>query len=162
MSNSVGAMSNSVGAALADVPEPVLRLEEQIIVLIQRSRQLWREAAAAVHPDLQPIGYRLLTTLVKQGPSNPGRLADLLETDKSVISRQVRVLEPLGLLSVEPDPQDGRGRLLVPTPGACQLLRETRQHALARLDGGLAGLDPVEIDQLLDLLERINGSLEEV
>lgn len=143
----------------AELPEPIGRVEEQLIVLLRRSRQLWRETAAAVHPELQPIGYRLLTTLVKDGPANPGRLADHLETDKSVVSRQARGLEAMGLLVIEPDPTDGRGRLLRATPRACHLVAETRRRALAQLSASLGGLADDEIDHLAQLLERVNLGL---
>ena len=51
---------------------------------------VWKEAAAAVHPDLQPVGYKILSALVHRGRLHAGAIADVLEIDKSVVSRQVQ------------------------------------------------------------------------
>lgn len=147
------------GAAHEHLEPETGRLEEQLILLVQRTRTIWRDAGAAVHPDVPPIGYRLLIQLVKHGPSNPGRLADLLETDKSVVSRQARALEELGLVVVEPDPADGRGRLLQATEAACATVAETRRRARLQLGKGLDLLGPEEVERFTDLLERVNDGI---
>lgn len=139
--------------------EAVMVLEEQIVVLLGRAKALWREAATSVHPDLQPLGYRMLSTLVKHGPARPGHLACVLETDKSVVSRQARELESLGLLEVLPDPDDGRGRLLCASPAARENVAEMRRRALAGLAASLDALGEGETERLAELLVRVNAAL---
>ncbi|ROR96525.1 DNA-binding MarR family transcriptional regulator [Salana multivorans] len=151
--------SGAPGEASAGTSEAVMVLEEQIVVLLGRAKALWREAAASVHPDLQPLGYRMLSTLVKHGPSRPGHLACVLETDKSVVSRQARELESLGLLEVLPDPDDGRGRLLQASPVARSNVAEMRRRALAGLAASLDALGEGEAERLADLLARVNAAL---
>ncbi|GMA33301.1 MarR family winged helix-turn-helix transcriptional regulator [Litorihabitans aurantiacus] len=114
----------------------VALVEEQVSVLFQRAKLLWRRAAESVHPDLQPVGYRMLNYLVRRGPTNAGVLADFLDTDRSVVSRQAKVLGGLELITVEPDPADGRGRLLRATEPACVLVERTRASMTQTLFGG--------------------------
>ena len=37
--------------------DEIASVEEQLRRLFGRVRLVWKEAAAAVHPDLQPVGY---------------------------------------------------------------------------------------------------------
>lgn len=152
-----GAVPADDAAAFSD---GVLRVEEQIVVLFRRAKVLWASAAASVHPDLQPVGYRLLSSLVRLGPTNPGRLAEIIETDKSVVSRQARVLEALGLVTTEPDPHDGRGRLLRATSSSNELVASTRHRVLEHLKAGLEGLTDEELNQLASLMARLNDAVE--
>ena len=134
----------------------VALVEEQVSVLFQRAKLLWRRAAESIHPDLQPVGYRMLNYLVRRGSINAGALADWLDTDKSVVSRQAKVLTELGFITVEPDPTDGRGRLLVATAPACELVERTRESMTQTLFGGLGALEADEVERLGDMLTRLN------
>ena len=77
--------------------DEIASVEEQLRLLFVRVRAVWKEAAAAVHPDLQPVGYKIISAIVHRGRMHAGALADTLEIDKSVVSRQVKHLEALGL-----------------------------------------------------------------
>lgn len=136
------------------------RVEESIIHLVKRTRLLWSQAAAQVHPDLQPVGYRILTHLQRQGPTNPGHLADLLDTDKSVISRQARILEDMGLLQASSDPADGRCRIFAVTDSADEVLTSARTWFSRRLAASLSGLGDGEVTALADLLDRVNSGID--
>lgn len=131
-------------------------VEEQVTALFSRAKQLWKVAAQSIHPDVQPVGYRMLNVLVHRGAHNPGQLAELLDTDKSVISRQARLLGELGLIESIADPSDGRGRLLTAKPATVDLVTETKRRMSATLFGGVAALDAAELDQLGALLTRLN------
>ncbi|PWD51378.1 MarR family transcriptional regulator [Serinibacter arcticus] len=147
---------DDVPTAAVHDPAAVALVEEQISVLFQRAKLLWRRAAESVHPELQPVGYRMLSQLVHRGPTNAGTLADCLDTDKSVISRQARVLGDLELITVEPDPSDGRGRLFQATEPARELVLRTRAEMSQMLFGGLGALDAEEVEQLGAMLGRLN------
>ncbi|WP_454300077.1 MarR family winged helix-turn-helix transcriptional regulator [Salana multivorans] len=101
----------------------------------------------------------MLSTLVKHGPARPGHLACVLETDKSVVSRQARELASLGLIEVLPDPEDGRGRLLEASPAARATVAEMRRRALAGLTASLDALGEGEAERLADMLARVNAAL---
>ena len=48
---------------LAD-DEEISAVEEQLRLLFVRARSVWKEAAESVHPDLQPVGYKILSAIV--------------------------------------------------------------------------------------------------
>ena len=134
-------------------------VEEQVTALFMRARQLWKAAASEVHPELQPVGYRMLSALTHRGPMSPGQLAERLDTDKSVVSRQARLLERLELTETIPDPQDGRGRLFTATAGTCEMVMATKRQMSSILFGGVGALSADELEQLGGLLARVNESV---
>lgn len=116
-----------------DLDQAVAEVEEHLGVLFGRVRLVWKEAAASIHPDLQPVGYKVLSAIVRLGETTAFALADLLETDKSIVSRQVRMLEEAGLVTSRADAKDGRVRLLSPTPAAMEKVKAVRLQQQARL-----------------------------
>ncbi len=73
-------------------------------------------------------GYKLLTFIDRAGSASAHELAERFEMDKSVVSRQVRMLEELGLIASVPDERDGRLRVLTATPAACTALTDVRRR----------------------------------
>lgn len=136
--------------AMADV-------ERQLAVVVQRARARWRQLALAIHPDLQPIGYKILALLVDGGPAPASRLVEELATDKSTVSRQIAQLEGLGLVRRTADPQDRRVRLLAVTPDAAARLTQVRRSSLADLRAQLGSWEPEELATLAGLLARLTG-----
>ena len=132
------AVSNDVDDALAE-------FQGHLNLIFARARTLWKESAARLHPELQPAGYKLLTFIAHAGSANAHRLADSFEMDKSVVSRQVRMLEDLGLLESRPDEADGRQRVLTATHAACDALAGLRREHAERLQQTLSELTPEEI-----------------
>lgn len=114
-------------------------------LIFARARTLWKESASRIHPDLPPTGYKLLAYIARNGDTHAHQLADLFEMDKSVISRQTRMLEEFGLLSSRPDERDGRLRVLAATPHACEVLAELRAENADRMRAVLAELTPEEV-----------------
>jgi DNA-binding MarR family transcriptional regulator len=98
-----------------------------------------------MHPDLQPSGYKLLAYIARNGDTSAHRLADLFEMDKSVVSRQIRMLEEFGLLQSRPDERDGRLRVLTATPEASAVLAQLRAENAERMRSVLAELTPEEV-----------------
>jgi DNA-binding MarR family transcriptional regulator len=120
-------------------------LQSHLNLIFARTRTLWKESAARIAPELQVGGYKLLTFIERAGSANAHELAERFEMDKSVISRQVRMLEDLGLIESRPDERDGRLRVLTATPAAQAALTELRQEHGWRLRAVLAELSPEEI-----------------
>ncbi|MBS0024116.1 MarR family winged helix-turn-helix transcriptional regulator [Microbacterium paraoxydans] len=130
----------------ADVDTALSDLQAHLNLIFARTRSLWKESAARVHPELQVAGYKLLTFIDRAGSANAHELAERFEMDKSVVSRQVRMLEELGLLDSHPDERDGRLRVLTATPGACSALAEVRREYGTRLRAVIDQLTPHEIE----------------
>jgi len=145
----------TVTEASPAVDEAIADVEDQMSMLFNRARLLWKEAAQKVHPDLQPAAYKLLSTIVRLGSANAHVLADMFEMDKSVVSRQVRVLEELGLVETRADEHDGRVRVLVATPLAEERVREVREGNQRRLREVLLDHPEAELRSFATLLRRI-------
>ncbi|MDQ0615222.1 DNA-binding MarR family transcriptional regulator [Microbacterium sp. W4I4] len=114
-------------------------------LIFARARTMWKESAARMHPELQPAGYKLLSFISRTGPTNAHQLAERFEMDKSMVSRQIRMLEEFDLLESRPDEHDGRLRVLTATPEACRMLAELRGEHAERMRTVLAGLTPDEV-----------------
>jgi DNA-binding MarR family transcriptional regulator len=129
--------------------------EQQLSVLFGRVRIIMKDAAVQIHPDLRPVGYKILAAIVRLGETNGNHLADLLETDKSVVSRQVRMLEDAGLVTSRADDKDGRARVLTPTPEAVERLRSVRSAQQKRLRELLATQSEHDVRAFADMLRLI-------
>lgn len=138
-------MVASDAATSADVDSALSDLQAHLNLIFARTRTLWKESAARVSPELQVGGYKLLTFIERAESANAHEIAERFEMDKSVISRQVRMLEELGLLESRPDERDGRQRVLTATPSAREALAALRRDHATRLRTVVAELTPAEI-----------------
>ncbi|KRC50400.1 hypothetical protein ASE16_05015 [Leifsonia sp. Root227] len=144
------------GAATRANDEAIASVEEQFTLLFNRVSVGMRERAAGVHPDLQPVGFKILYSLVRSGPTHSGSLAEKLSTDKSVVSRQVRILEDLGFVERRVDPADRRASYLVATVAAIEKVNEVRASDQQLLYSNLRTWDRGDVEQLAALLSRVN------
>ncbi|MCI1019025.1 MarR family transcriptional regulator [Microbacterium sp. C5A9] len=138
-------MATTEAVTAPDLEDAIGDLQAHLNLIFARTRTLWRESAARIAPELQVGGYKLLTFIERAGTANAHELAERFEMDKSVISRQVRMLEELGLIESRPDERDGRLRVLTATPAAQVALAELRQEHGVRLRAVLAELTSDEV-----------------
>ena len=136
-------------AAISDVEAQFTRLFNQVGTSM-------RDRAQRIHPELQPGGYKLLTTIVRSGPIHAGALAAMLYTDKSVISRQVKLLEDMGFVERKTDPEDRRASFIAATPEAIEKVNEVRAADQATLYRGLRRWGEEDVRRLAELLSRLN------
>lgn len=140
---------DAIAAGIAEV-------EEQMTALAGRIRATTREAAAAIHPELPPIGYKMLRVIRRCGSAHASAVADQLGVDRSVVSRQLRQLQDLGLVEVGADAQDGRVRVLALTPaGRAGIDADDAQGS--RLIRGLGTWDRTDLDAFAGFLARLNA-----
>ncbi|WP_144874490.1 MarR family winged helix-turn-helix transcriptional regulator [Microbacterium sp. 1.5R] len=140
--------------------DAVHRVEHELGRLFARIRVSWREAAITVHPDLQPLGYQVLTSIASGRATSAGAIIERLQTDKSAVSRHVRQLEALGLVESVPDPDDRRARVLVATPLAQERVALARSRYEARLGERLRAWSDRDLDLVISLLRDLGGSPE--
>lgn len=139
--------------------DEIASVEEQLRLLFVRVRAVWKEAAAAVHPDLQPVGYKILSAIVRRGRMHAGAIAESLEIDKSVVSRQVRQLEQLGLARSVADPNDRRARFIEATPAAAESVGQKGSRMQQQLYGQLRTWPAHDVDELARLLGRLTSEV---
>jgi len=105
--------------------------------------------------------FEVLTTLTRLGgASSQRRLMDALGLTSGTVS--VRIDRPVaaGLVTREPDPQDGRGAIVTLTPLGQARFDEAGPAHLANEERLLAALDHGERAQLADLLRKLLLSFE--
>lgn len=149
--------SGDAGPA-AGVAGALAEAEEQMLELGSNLRGALRAAATRIDPALQPFGLKILRTLRRNGPTHASALAELLDVDRSVISRQARLLEDLGLLELAADPADGRARFLAATPLAVERMSTVPGADTSFISTRLAGWSEAELRQFAGFLARLNGT----
>ncbi len=132
--------------------QAVTRVEQGLGRLFARIRVSWRDAAAIVHPDLQPLGYQVLVSIATGKATSAGAIIERLQTDKSAVSRHVRQLEQLGLVESVPDPDDRRARVLVATELAQERVALARSRYEERLGERLRRWSAEDLDHFAELL----------
>ncbi len=137
------------------------RLERELGVLIRRVRRVIGERARAVHPDLQPASYLMLTFLAAEGPQRSSVVSETFNVDKGAISRQVQHLCDLGLLVREPDPADGRATLISASPDAVRRMTSVDRDRRRWLDEQLAEWTEEDLRDFVTGLGRYNLALDQ-
>jgi DNA-binding MarR family transcriptional regulator len=136
------------------------RLEQEVGVLIRRVKRVIGERARAVHPDLQPASYLMLSHLVSSGPQRSSVLSERFGVDKGAISRQVQHLCELGLLERTPDPEDGRATLVSASPDAVHRMEALNRDRRRWLDEQLAEWSEDDLREFVTGLARYNEALD--
>ena len=132
-------------------------VEQNLRLLTEVVRARMREAARGIDPSLSLFGLKVLQLLKRSGPLHSGSVAEQLVADKSVVSRQSRQLEALGLIEVQPDPADGRARVLVLTAAASERVSAVQTGIM--LDPAVLGSWATEdLHRFAGYLARLSGS----
>jgi DNA-binding MarR family transcriptional regulator len=139
-----------------DFAPEYLELEKELAVFFRRARAASGEMAREVHPELEPAAYGLLLRLESAGPQRATALALYFGVGKGTMSRQLRALEMLRLVSRAPDPEDGRASLVQLTPDGRERFTRVRQARRAEYARRLAAWDTGEVAELAHLLHRFN------
>ena len=137
--------------------EAVRALEAEFGELISRMRRVLADNAQRVSPGMLPGAYKVFTTIVRRESVTLSSLADSLMADKGQISRTVRELEELGLITRTPDPADGRSSLLSPTPEGLERLAAARAPQESVLLNTLEEWSVDEIRGLTRLLHALTA-----
>ncbi|WP_067664749.1 MarR family winged helix-turn-helix transcriptional regulator [Nocardia miyunensis] len=148
------------GTTPAREHEAYRAIEHELGVLFRRARALSAEMARRVHPELEPAAYGLLIGMYDRARSRPSDLAEYFGVGKATISRQVKVLEQLGLIERRPDPDDGRAHLLVLTDEGRRRLETARTARQQRFHAMLATWPAEDVRMLGRMLARFNDLTE--
>ncbi len=138
---------------------PTRAIEEQVALLLRladrpRRRTRLREG------ELERSGYLVLGVLADHGPANVNTIAGRLRLDPSTVTRQVLALESAGHAVRSPDPDDGRGTVVRPTPDGLAALATSHDIRTRLYDEILAGWSHEERTLLSELLTRLNVDLD--
>jgi DNA-binding MarR family transcriptional regulator len=136
---------------------PYSKVELELALLLRRARAHYGDVARDVHPDLRATAYALLGRLLDTGGSRASELCDYFGLDKGAISRQLQLLEEIGLVARTVDPLDGRANLVALTEVGAHRLNAAREGRRAIMRQQLARWPEQDIVVFADLLERFNA-----
>jgi DNA-binding MarR family transcriptional regulator len=161
-----GALRGAEVAMAADVSSPAdapgvagAMIERELSLLLRRWRAYHLALAEEVHPGLKVSTYATLLYILKGDGVRAADIAAYYGIDKGPVSRQIRQLEDLGLITREAAPDDGRAQVLVPTPYGREQFEEARSKRSGRLHQELAGWEPADLQTFALLLARFNAAL---
>lgn len=135
-------------------------IEREIGALIRRVRRVVGERARAVHQDLQPSAYLILTHLHEEDDVRSSRLVEDFGIDKGAISRQISALADLGLVERIPDPEDGRATRIRLTDEARTRMEAVREHRRGRFGRRLSDWSDDDLAGFAATLQHYNESLD--
>ncbi|MDN3481654.1 MarR family winged helix-turn-helix transcriptional regulator [Arthrobacter sp. APC 3897] len=133
-------------------------LEQALSVLWRRARSNSYKVARQVHPDMEPAAYGLLVLLQKQQDMRLTDIAASIGIGKPSVSRQIVMLESLGLVQKHADPLDGRAQSISLTAAGSQALAKTQSARKELFRTLLEDWDDGELEQLGSLLTKLNHS----
>ena len=135
--------------------EALKRAEDAVGTFAVAYRHQIAAAAAAIDPSLSPFGLRLARALAHLGPQSAGALAEHFVVDPSVVSRQLRQLEDLGLVSNEIDPNDRRCRVVSLTDVGVEKLAALTRDGMVPMTAVLATWSLSDLDTFASHIERL-------
>ncbi|MFE5027775.1 MarR family winged helix-turn-helix transcriptional regulator [Streptomyces sp. NPDC056656] len=101
----------------------------------------------------------VLASVIREGPVTAARLASVEHVSAQAIAQSLAVLKAAGLVHSEPDPQDGRKKLMSADPSAIELVDRIlngRASFLARaIDQVVAPDERRDVEKAVELLERL-------
>ena len=113
----------------------------------------------AIYPGLDKACVPLLAALDEHDGARPSAVASAVELDLSTVSRHLRQLEQLGLVTRRPDGEDGRACQITLTARGRDCLSMVRASRAAMLDEVFRGWPDIERHNLGTLLDRLLAGL---
>ncbi|MEV5986391.1 MarR family transcriptional regulator [Streptomyces sp. NPDC052051] len=141
------------------LPQESLETAQRLSDAIKRLRARMRAESGQHATGLSVTQLGLLATVVRQGPITAARLASIEHVTAQAVAQSLAVLKAAGLIHSEPDPKDGRKKLISADPSATELidgLLAGRAAFLARaIDEVVAPDEREDMDKAVELLERL-------
>lgn len=125
-------------------------------VLFRRARSFSGELAREVHPGLEPAAYALLLRVEELGSVRLTDLAHFYGVGKPTVSRQLALMQKLGLVERVEDASDRRSAKLSLTENGTIRLANARKARRKRFGGLLDGWDPADVTRFGELLAQFN------
>jgi DNA-binding MarR family transcriptional regulator len=135
-------------------------IERELSLLLRRWRAYHLSLAQDLHPELNVSTYATLLYILRRDGVRAADIASYYGIDKGPVSRQIRQLESLGLITREAAPGDARAQVLIPTAAGRHQFEGARRRRSARVRRELAEWDPSDVDDFARLLALFNGALD--
>ncbi|MEV6926657.1 MarR family transcriptional regulator [Dactylosporangium sp. NPDC051485] len=140
-------------------PQQSAATAQRLSEAIKRIRARLRAESGQHSIGLTVTQLAVLSTVMQEGPITAARLASLEHVSPQSIAQSLAVLKAAGLVHSEPDPQDGRRKLIHADPSATELVDKLlagRASFLARaIDQVVAAEERKDLEKAVELLERL-------
>ncbi|MCH6470893.1 MarR family winged helix-turn-helix transcriptional regulator [Sinomonas terrae] len=134
-------------------------IEQQLSLFWRRARAVSHTISRSLHPEIEPGAYGLLMILQREGPLRVTELAALIGIGKPSVSRQVALLEQIGLVVKEDDPSDRRAQRVTLSPAGAAEVEELRRRRLSFFRDALGSWDLADLSSLAGYFSRVNADL---
>jgi DNA-binding MarR family transcriptional regulator len=111
------------------------------------------------HFGVGVVEWRVIALLAVEDNITANRICQVIGLDKSAVSRSLQLLEASGRISGQADSKDGRRYAVSLTAEGKALHDRVLKVALERERRLLSGLSPEEVDTLVNLLSRMQGTV---
>ena len=133
---------------------------ERLVISLYRLGTVQRALGREAFAELGSQGFLALAAL-RRGPARVSEIAQRLQIDLSVASRQAAALVAAGYAAREPDPDDRRAHRLSITPAGEAAMAESHRRMVAAFEHALAGWREADITALAEGLERLRDDFTE-
>lgn len=139
-------------------PQDSITAAEHLNDAMKRLRARLRTESGQHATGLSATQLGVLTSVAREGPITSARLSAVEHVSGQAIAQSLAVLKAAGLVHSEPDPKDGRKKLMSADPSATELidrLLSGRAAFLARaIDHVVAADERKNLDKAIELLQR--------
>lgn len=144
----------------SDTPDPLLALLTEIGIIAHLTATRFDRAAPG---GLNASQFGVLNHFARTAKpfETPARLARAFQVSKGNMTNTVQRLEALGLVTVEPDPTDGRGKRVRPTAAGLAAQGAAVDALRPQYESLLAGLDQAGIASALPIVHALRLALDE-
>ena len=140
-------------------PTPSVATAQRLQDAMKRLRARLRAESGQNATGLTLSQLGILSSVIREGPVTAVRLAAVEHISAQAITQSLTALKEAGLVHSEPDPQDGRKKLVSADPSATELLDRLmagRYSFLARaIDQVVAPDERQDLEKAIEILERL-------
>jgi DNA-binding MarR family transcriptional regulator len=140
----------------------VLSLDSYLPAYFTQITNKWGRVASRLYLERFGIGineWRVMTLFAIEPGSTAQNACAILGIDKAAANRSIVHLQDRGLARLEPNPQDGRSRLIYLTEEGWRIHDAILEIAVARERLLLKGFTRQEQATLISLLDRVRSNL---
>ncbi|MEU1418994.1 MarR family transcriptional regulator [Kitasatospora sp. NPDC005751] len=145
----------------ANDEEPLLAVEREVALMFRRGRARVAELSRRVHPSLEGAAYSMLGYIEQAGRVRVTDVGVHFAVGKATVSRQIRALEELGLVTREADPLDRRSALVSLTDDGRRRYLGARDARVERVRELMANWSEEDVIRFAGLLHRFNDVVGE-
>jgi DNA-binding MarR family transcriptional regulator len=146
----------------SDKPQSVDEMMDHRLNRLSAALERLVEQDARRAAELSLPEYRVLTTLLSQGPLGVAGLQSLMQIDKAWISRTLSRLADKGLVDSSADDTDARRTSYRLTAQGRRTATSLMKRAVKREEQILGGIEGKDRARLLSLLDRVQENVEAI